>query len=293
MISRELAKKIQYIQFTTKRAVNSTLAGEYESVFKGQGIEFEEVREYLPGDDIRAIDWNVTARTGVPHVKRFTEERELTVLLCVDLSASGSFGSTGKTKNEIAAEICALLAFSAIQNNDRVGLIVFTDSVEHYVPPKKGNRHVLRLIEEILNFQPSGSGTKITAVLDYMGRVTTKKAVIFLISDFYDSGYEHRLKTLGKRHDCISIIIEDPAEKEIPVSGLLDIIDAETGEHIIVDTDNSGIRRSYFSYASERRGSLIRFFTSSGIDHIYIQSDADYVKNIVQFFLSRERRLRI
>jgi len=292
MISRDLAKKIRYIQISTNRAANSTFAGEYESVFKGQGIEFDEVREYQPGDDTRAIDWNVTARTGLPFIKRFVEERELIVMFLVDMSGSGVFGSIEKTKNEIAAEICSLMAFSAIKNNDKVGLIVFTDTVEFYLPPEKGTRHVLRLIEEILNFKPHGKKTDISAALDYLGRVISKKTVTFLISDYLDTGYKQKLKVMNKRHDLIAVTIKDPREIELPKLGLIKLLDSETGEKIIIDTNNGKARNWYKARALERKGQLKKIFASSGIDQIDIQTDQDYLKSITSFFLNRERRLK-
>ncbi len=292
MISRDLAKKIRYIQISTNRAANSTFAGEYESVFKGQGIEFDEVREYQPGDDTRAIDWNVTARTGVPFIKRFVEERELIVMFLVDMSGSGVFGSIEKTKNEIAAEICSLMAFSAIKNNDKVGLIVFTDTVEFYLPPEKGTRHVLRLIEDILNFTPNGKKTDISAALDYLGRVINKKTVTFLISDFLDTGYEQKLRIMNKRHDLIAVTIKDPREIELPKLGLIKLLDSETGERIIIDTNNGKARNWYKARALERKRRLKKILASSGIDQIDIQTDQDYLKSITSFFLNRERRLK-
>jgi len=292
MISRDLAKKIRYIQISTNRAANSTFAGEYESVFKGQGIEFDEVREYQPGDDTRAIDWNVTARTGVPFIKRFVEERELIVMFLVDMSGSGVFGSIEKTKNEIAAEICSLMAFSAIKNNDKVGLIVFTDTVEFYLPPEKGTRHVLRLIEGILNFKPHGKKTDISAALDYLGRVISKKTVTFLISDYLDTGYEQKLRIMNKRHDLIAVTIKDPREIELPKLGLIKLLDSETGERIIIDTNNGKARNWYKARALERKGQLKKILASSGIDQIDIQTDQDYLKSITSFFLNRERRLK-
>ena len=220
MIPKELAKKIRLIQIHTSKAVNDVLAGEYHSVFKGRGMEFDEVREYAPGDDIRMIDWNVTARTGHPYVKRFVEERELTVLFVVDLSASGSFGTREQLKNEVAAELCALLAFSAIKNNDKVGLLVFTDQVELYIPPKKGVSHVLRVIRDLLNAQPHRSRTDITQALDFLGRVTHRRAVVFLVSDFQAAGYQKRLRIAARRHDLIAVLTLGPARSHTPRSRL-------------------------------------------------------------------------
>lgn len=290
MIPKELAKKIRYIQIHTSKAVNDVLAGEYESVFKGRGMEFEEVREYQPGDDIRSIDWNVTARTGHPYVKRFVEERELTVVFLVDLSASGSFGSVEKTKNEVAAELCALLSFAAIKNNDKVGLIIFTDCVEMFIPPKKGVSHVLRVIRELLCFEPRQVRTDISVGLDYLGRVTHKRSVVFLISDFLGEGYEKQMRVLAKRHDLIAVSVADPREVRMPNVGLIELEDAETGELIAIDTGSVGVRNEYERMGRNRSRGLKELFASVGVDQIEVLTDKDYVKNLVRFFLARERR---
>jgi len=289
MIPRELAKKIRYIEIYTSKAVNDVLAGEYESVFKGRGMEFDEVREYQPGDEVRSIDWNVTARMGHPYVKRFVEERELTVLFLVDLSASGAFGSARQVKNDVAAELCALLAFCAIKNNDKVGLIVFTDRVEMFVPPAKGTTHVLRLIRELLDFKPRQTQTDIAAGLEYLGRVTTKKCVVFLVSDFLGEGFEKRLHVLGKRHDVIAVSITDPREVRVPNVGLLELEDAETGERIIIDTGSAAVRRKYETLGLERQGGLRDLFRSMDVDQIEVFTDRDYVRDLVRFFRTRER----
>ena len=290
MIPKELAKQIRYIQIRTSKAVNDVLAGQYESVFKGRGMAFEEVREYLPGDEIRSIDWNVTARMGHPYVKRFVEERELTVFFLVDLSASGAFGSVRRMKNEVAAELAALLAFAAVKNNDKVGLIVFTDVVEMFIPPKKGTTHILRLIRELLYFQPRQTQTDIARGLDYLGRVTHKRAVVFLISDFLGAGYETRMRTLGKRHDLIAVSVTDPREVRMPNVGILDLEDAETGEIVTLDTGSAAVRRRYELLGQDRAERLDETFTAMGVDHIAIQTDTDYVREIVRFFRIRERR---
>ncbi|MCD6586884.1 MAG: DUF58 domain-containing protein [Desulfobacteraceae bacterium] len=292
MIPKELAKKIRYIQIYTSKAVNDSLAGEYESVFKGRGMEFDQVRQYNIGDDIRSIDWNVTARTGEPHVKLFVEERELTVIFLVDLSASGSFGSTRKIKNEVAAELCALLAFSAIKNNDKVGLIVFTDQVEMFIPPAKGTTHVLRLIRELLEFKPKQAKTSISAGIDYMGRIITKRSVVFLISDFLEEGYEKQLRVLGKKHDLIAMSITDPREIKLPNVGLIELEDAETGELILIDTGSKDVRKNYEKLGAARHGSLKEMFRSMDIDHIEIFTNRDYVVDLVKFFKTRERRMQ-
>ncbi len=291
MISKELAKKIRYIQIYTSKAVNDVLAGEYHSVFKGRGMEFDEVREYTPGDEIRTIDWNVTARTGHPYVKRYVEERELTILFVVDLSASGAFGSREKLKNEVAAELCALLAFSAIKNNDKVGLIVFTDTVELYIPPAKGVSHVLRLIRDLLNFRPSRGRTDIGVALDFLGRITRRRAVVFLVSDFLASGYEKRLRIAARRHDLIAVPVTDPREQTLPPVGLVELEDAETGETVTIDTSSAAIRRRYESLAREREANLRSMLRSMSIDQIPVTTGADYVRNLITFFRARERRV--
>ena len=290
MIPAELAKKIRYIQIRTSKAVNDVLAGEYESVFKGRGMEFEEVREYQPGDDVRTIDWNVTARTGSPYVKRFVEERELTVMFLVDLSASGAFGSIRQTKNELAAELCALLAFSAIKNNDKVGLLLFTDDVEMFIPPKKGMRHVLRVIRELLFFKPRQAKTDIAGALDYLGRVTSKKAVVFLISDYLGTDFDRPMRVLAKRHDLIAVTVTDPLEARLPDVGLIEIEDAETGQMVLVDTSSVAVRNQYERLGQDRARSLDRLFASMGVDQIPINTQEDYVRKLLRFFLAREHR---
>ena len=291
MIPKELAKKIRLIQIHTSKAVNDVLAGEYHSVFKGRGMEFDEVREYAPGDDIRTIDWNVTARTGHPYVKRFVEERELTVLFVVDLSASGSFGTREQLKNEVAAELCALLAFSAIKNNDKVGLLVFTDQVELYIPPKKGVSHVLRVIRDLLNAQPRRSRTDITQALDFLGRVTHRRAVVFLVSDFQAAGYQKRLRIAARRHDLIAVSLSDPREATLPAAGLIELEDAETGESVVVDSSNPAVRRSYEALTRARCDHLAASLRSMGVDQIPVVTGEDYVLDLLKFFRLRERRI--
>lgn len=290
MIPKELAKKIRYLQIYTSKAVNDSLAGEYQSVFKGRGMEFDEVREYRAGDEIRTIDWNVTARMGEPYVKLFVEERELTVQFLVDLSASGAFGSTRQIKNEVAAEICALLAFSAIKNNDKVGLIVFTDHVEMFIPPAKGTTHVLRLIRELLNFTPRQTQTDISAGLEYLGRVTNKKSVVFLVSDFLGEGFEKQMRVLAKRHDLIAVSITDPREIKMPNVGLIQLEDAETGQLVLIDTGSAAFRKQYETLGNARQGRLRGLFRSMDVDHIEIYTGRDYVLDLVKFFRTRERR---
>jgi len=293
MISKELIKKIRYIQIYTSKAVNDVLAGEYHSVFKGQGMEFDEVRAYQPGDDIRTIDWNVTARTGHPYVKRYVEEREITVFFLVDLSRSGSFGSREKLKNEVAAEFCALLAFSAIKNNDKVGLIVFTDTIQLFIPPAKGTSHVLRLIRELLFFEPGKirkkTGTDIALALDYLGRVLHKRGIVFLVSDFLDQNFEKPLRVLARRHDLIAVTVSDPRELALPDVGLLEIQDAETGEIVVIDTGSKTVRSRYKRLAEEKNRALSDLFQSTGIDQIQLLTDRDYVLDLVKFFRKRMR----
>ncbi len=294
MIPKELSKKIRYLQIYTSKAVNDVLAGEYHSVFKGQGMEFDEVRAYQPGDDIRTIDWNVTARTGHPYVKRYVEEREITVFFLVDLSASGAFGSREKLKNEIAAEFCALLAFSAIKNNDKVGLIVFTDTIELFIPPAKGTSHVLRLIRELLYFNPVNkrqkAGTDIALALDYLGRVLHKRGVVFLVSDFLDQGFEKPLGVLARRHDLIGVTVADPRESVLPDVGLLEIQDTETGATVLIDTGSSDVRTRFEQLAREKNEKLRNLFRSTGVDHIQLFTDRDYVLDLVKFFRKRMKK---
>ncbi|MBU0680540.1 MAG: DUF58 domain-containing protein [Proteobacteria bacterium] len=290
MISHELQQKIRQIQITASKAVSDVLAGEYHSVFKGRGMEFDEVRLYQPGDDVRTIDWNVTARTGEPHIKRYVEERELTILFLVDLSASGAFGSADRLKNDIAAELCGLLAFAAIRNNDKAGLIAFSDDIELFIPPKKGTSHALRLVRDILHIQPKGRKTDINTVLNYVARVQNKRAVIFLISDFRAPDFSKTLRATARRHDVIAISITDPAELALPKAGLLRLVDNESGKVEIIDTSNSTVRRRFQTLAADRRQGLARLFKKQAIDHIPLVTDDDYVVDLVRFFRARERR---
>jgi uncharacterized protein (DUF58 family) len=253
-------------------------------------MEFEEVREYQAGDDIRSIDWNVTARMGHPFVKRYVEERELTVVFLVDLSASGAFGSSRRLKNEVAAELCALLAFSAIKNNDKVGLVVFTDAIERFIPPGKGTTHVLRLIREVLGFRPKQVRTNIAAALEYVNRVTTKRSVIFVVSDFQGEGYQQALRILNRRHDVVAVSITDPREVRMPDVGLIELEDAETGELVTLDTGSAHVRRQYESLGRERQKRMADLFRASRVDQIDVFTDRDYVRDLVRFFRARERR---
>jgi uncharacterized protein (DUF58 family) len=291
MLPKEIIKKIRRIQIYSARTVNDVLAGQYRSVFKGRGIEFSEVREYQVGDDVRSIDWNVTARMNRPYVKQFSEERELTVMLLVDASGSGKFGSLSQTKNEIAAEIAALIAYSAIRNNDKVGLIIFTDRVEKFVPPKKGRSHVLRVIREVLYFQPEGKKTDITSAVEYLMQVGSRRTVAFFISDFIASGYEKKLSVANLRHDIIAVHILDPREMELPRVGLLRIEDPEDGQIILVNTRNAKMRKKFESMNKKRLDEMARKFRSMNIDRVEIRTNASYVDPLVRFFRMRERRL--
>ncbi|MBI1353877.1 MAG: DUF58 domain-containing protein [Acidobacteria bacterium] len=291
MISKELAKKIRLLEITTNRAVNDVLAGEYHSVFKGRGMEFDEVREYAPGDDVRTIDWNVTARLGKPFVKRFVEERELTVMFIVDLSASGSFGSRGQLKNEVAAELCALLAFSAIKNNDKVGLLAFTDRIEKFIPPKKGSSHVLRLVRELLNFSPQGRGTDLAQALEYVGRVVRRRAIVFLVSDFLAPDYVKPLRLVARRHDLVAVSVSDPREKALPNVGLIALEDAETGQTVIFDSGSNAARKAYAGLARKRDEERQALFRKVGVDEVRVNVGEDYVRDLMLFFRRREQRL--
>jgi len=290
MIPQEVMKQIRRIQIRTSHMVNDILAGQYESVFKGQGMEFKEVREYVPGDDIRMIDWNVTARTGTPHVKLLAEERELTVMLLVDASGSGQFGSVGRFKNELAAELCAVLAFSAIQNNDKVGLIVFTDDVELYIPPSKGRKHVLRVIREVLYFRPQGVGTNIPGALHFLNGVTKRRAVAFLVSDFMAEDYEIPLRIANRRHDVIAVAVTDPREEALPPdTGLVAVRDAETGRETLAYVDEE-YRDQYARAARDRLQRRDQVFQRTRVDAITVCTDEPYVGEIYRFFRMRERR---
>jgi uncharacterized protein (DUF58 family) len=292
MLTSELIKKIRKIEITTSRAVNDVLAGQYHSVFKGRGMAFDEVRPYQPGDDIRVIDWNVTARMNDLFVKQFIEERELTVMLLVDASNSQSFGTRQQFKSELAAEISGLLAFSAIKNNDRVGLLIFTDRVERFVPPKKGKKHVLRVISEILSFKPTHRGTNISAALEYLSRVSKRKSVAFLISDFMTSGYDSALKVAHRRHDLVSIVLHDPLEAQLPNVGVVAFQDAETGEVVLFDTGSRRARRLVAERVEHTRQAQRRLFKQLKMDFVELSTDQEYMRPLVMFFKHRAARMR-
>ncbi|MEK6564153.1 MAG: DUF58 domain-containing protein [Candidatus Omnitrophota bacterium] len=290
MIPKEVLKNIRRIQITTSRMVNDVFAGQYQSVFKGKGMEFEEVREYQPGDEIRSIDWNVTARTGHPYIKKFVEERELTVMLVLDMSASGFFGTAKQLKRQLAAEFCSVLAFSAIRNNDRVGFIAFTDRKEKFIPPRKGLRHVLRVIREMLYFKPEGRGTDINSALEYLNKVSRRKTITFVVSDFYSGDFKKMLSVSNKRHDIIAVTVTDPWELNLPDVGIVSLEDSETGESFMLDASDSRLRREYSLNAQKRLKERSKFFQSGGVDTIDIRTDIPYAKSLFKFFKAREKR---
>jgi len=298
--TREILKKVRQIEIRTRRLVDSSMGGEYHSVFKGRGMDFDEVREYVAGDEVRTIDWNVTARSGRPFVKKFTEERELTLLLLVDVSASGNFGSTSQSKREMAAELAGVLAFSAIRNSDKVGLILFSDQIEQYIAPKKGRRHVLRVVREVLYFEPKHRGTDIVQALDFANRVTHRRAVTFLISDFQTSGDQVRalaslqraIRLTQTRHDLVAMHIQDRREQELPNVGLLAIEDAETGEMLELSTANPKVRARFAELSRRNVEALRRVLNAEAVDSLELKTGESYVPPLMRFFKTRERRRR-
>jgi uncharacterized protein (DUF58 family) len=296
---KEILHKVRQIEVRTRRLADNTLAGSYHSVFKGRGMNFDEVREYVPGDDIRAIDWNVTARTGVPHVKKFTEERELTIMLLIDLSASGSFGSGSRSKREVMAELAAALAFSAVRNNDKVGLLLFSDFTELFISPNKGRSHILRVIREVLFFQPQGRGTNINGALDFFRRVTKRRCVTFLISDFCLPGdFDDALQVLrpslqitSRRHDLIAVSVIDRRELELPQAGWITLEDAESGEQILLNTADAWTRQAYADLTRDQRERFARIVRGLGIDLLELSADKPYFAALMGFFRSRSRRM--
>ncbi|MEE9167693.1 MAG: DUF58 domain-containing protein [Candidatus Neomarinimicrobiota bacterium] len=290
MISQEIHKKVRHIEIRTRHLVNDFLGGEYHSVFKGRGMTFSEVREYQPGDDIRLIDWNVTARYNAPFVKVFEEERELTVLIAYDASRSGHFGSASQFKAELAAEMGAVLGFSAIKNNDKVGLLIFTDNIERFVPPKKGSSHVLRVVRELLYHETRGRGTDIEGAMSYLLRILNRRSVIFLISDFLDSGFERTLRIANQKHDLIGIQIYDPREIDLVNTGLVKIHDPETGETFWMDTTSRVARKEYRDRMIERMETLAGMCKKIKLDLIPVAVGTDYVEPLMDFFRQREKR---
>jgi uncharacterized protein (DUF58 family) len=295
--AKEILKKIRRLELRTRGVVRDAFAGQYRSVFKGRGMNFEEVREYAPGDEVRSIDWNVTARLGEirgdAYVKKFTEERELTVMLMVDVSASGAFGSVSQSKRELAAEVAAVLAFSAIRNNDKVGLLLFTDEVELFIGPKKGRAHTLRLIREILYFQPRGRRTDLAGALSFVSRVLHRRAVVFVVSDFQAPAYQRELVSASRRHDLIALPVVDPREETLPAIGRVTLEDAETGEQIEINTSRQSVREAFAAQALERRAARDRILRQAGVDAIELRTGEDYVPALRAFFRRRERRLAI
>jgi uncharacterized protein (DUF58 family) len=297
---KTILSRMRQLEIRTRRLVNDSLIGEYHSVFKGRGMDFDEVREYVPGDEVRSIDWNVTARAGRPFVKKYTEERELNILLVVDISASGNFGSGGQSKRELAGEVASLLALSAIRNSDKVGLLLYTDRVEEYIPPKKGRRHVLRVVREILYHTAEGRGTDTVKALEVAGQLLHRRAVVFLISDFQSTGPESKtrpplrraLKQTNRRHDLVAVHIEDPRERTLPDLGILALEDAESGEVIEIDTGNAAIRRRFGEEAAKHAQRLIADIRSEGVDTLQLSTDAPYVPALQRFFRARERKRR-
>jgi uncharacterized protein (DUF58 family) len=290
METKELLKKVRQLEIRTRGLVNQVFSGEYHSVFKGRGMEFSEVREYQYGDDMRMIDWNVTARFNHPFVKIFEEERELTVMLVVDMSGSQFFGSHSALKRDAALELSAILAFSAMKNNDKVGLILFTDRIEKFVPPRKGRGHALRIVRELLSFEPSRPATSIKTALEYLNHVQKKRSIVFVISDFMDTHYEAALRIAGKRHDLIGVVLQDPRENELPGVGLIHLRDAESGESRLVDTSSAQVRFLYKQFGERTREARKSLFVKSRLDDVLIRLDQPYIKPLADFFKLREKR---
>src|SRR4051795_10629036 len=284
----EILRQVKLIELRTRGLVNSLFTGEYRSVFKGQGMEFAEVREYQSGDEVRSIDWNVTARMGRPFVKRYIEERELTVMLAVDLSGSERFGTRGRFKSELASELAAVLAMSAIRNNDRVGAVLFTDRIEHVVPPRKGRRHALRLMRDLLVFEPTGARTDLAAALEYTGKMLSHKAIIFVVSDFQSEDIEHPLKLLAQRHDVIAVTVDDPSERTLPDIGLARFIDPESGETLDIDTSDPAVRKRFGDAVEEEINARRKLLRRLAIDEIPVHTDGSIVEPLIRFFRARE-----
>jgi uncharacterized protein (DUF58 family) len=290
MISKEIFKKVRKLEIRTKGLVNSLFGGEYQSAFKGRGMVFSEVREYQFGDDIRKIDWNVTARTGEPYVKIFEEEREQTLMLCVDISSSGIFGSQNQRKMDLSIELCAVLAFSAINNSDKVGLVLFSDRIEKMVPPRKGRLHALRLIRELYTTEPEGKGTDIAGAISYVNKLLKRRSIIILASDFQSSDYEKEMKVTNKKHDLVNVVIEDPLENELPSLGLVPLKDAETGIVKWVDTSNKKVRTAYKARRLKRHHELLDYFMKLQVDTVTVRSNESYVEPLMKFFERRAKR---
>ena len=290
MIPDELFEKIRRLEVRTRGRVENVFGGEYHSAFKGRGIEFAEVRPYQVGDDIRNIDWNVSARMDETYVKVYEEEREQTVMLCVDVSGSENFGSQGKLKREVAAEICAVMAFSAIQNGDQVGLLLFSDEIETFVRPRTGRRHVLRCIRELYTAEPQSPGTDLKGALRHVLRILRRRSILVVVSDFFDDGYETMLRAAAQRHDAVGVELQDPREEELPPMGLVDLVDAETGEVVTVDTCDPDAREAVAAAARARRETTARLFQRTGVGHGPVRTDSDYLEPLIAFFRARSER---
>ncbi len=293
MIPSEILRKVRQIEIRTRSVVNSVLSGAYSSTFKGQGMEFADVREYVPGDEIRSIDWNVTARAGIPFVKKYVEERELTVLLVVDASSSGEFGSQKEMKGEVMATLSALLAFSAIKNNDRVGLMIFTSKVEKYIPPQKGKKHVMRVIRELLYHEPEEHGTDLAEALEQVNRLMKRRAVVFLVSDFATGDFQQPMKMLQQRHDAVAITVVDPRERDLPNVGFLELEDAETGEVVLVDTSSSEFRETFRKEVQQQSSHLRRLFRRMNTDFVEILIRPQYedtIQPLIDYFRKRAKK---
>jgi len=288
----EILRQVKLIELRTRGLVNSVFTGEYRSVFKGQGMEFSEVREYQPGDEVRSIDWNVTARMRRPFVKRYVEERELTVMLLVDLSGSERFGTVKRFKSELASELAAVLAMSAVQNNDRVGVLLFTDRIEHVVPPRKGRRHVLRIIRDLLAFEPVGRGTDMVIAIDYVAKMLNSKAIVFIVSDFLEGDISHPLKILGQRHDVVAVTVEDPSERDLPDIGIARLMDPETGDTFEVDTSSPNVRVAYSERVAAEREERKHLLRRLAIDEVAVRTEGGVVEPLLRFFRVRETRVR-
>ena len=289
--AKELMAKVGKIRILTNRLIDDQLSGDYHSTFKGQGVEFDEVRPYVPGDDVRTIDWNVTARTGEPFIKRFSEERELTIMFLVDISGSQTYGSVSRSKAELAAEVTALLALTAIRNQDKIGLVLFSDKIVKYIPPRKGRQPVMRIVREVLAAEEEAvGGTDLAGAIRFLNGVQKRKCVVFLVSDFQDSGYEKLLRVVARRHDVVCVSVSDPAERQLPDAGLAELEDPETGELVLVDTFDRSVREAFAAKGAEEEEALFRFFNRSGIDHLALSTDKPYINAVRALFKRRARK---
>jgi uncharacterized protein (DUF58 family) len=290
MLPKEILKKVRLLEISTRKMVDNLFAGEYHTVFKGQGLTFSDFREYVPGDEIRSISWNLTAKTGRPFVKRYDEERELTMMLVVDISGSGDFGSGDYLKGEVLVNLAAVLAFTAAKNNDRVGLLLFTDRVEHFVPPKKGRGHVHRILRDLLYFKPKGTKTDLKLALDHLTGVLHKKATVFILSDFLAENFDRPLRVIGRRHDVVAVVVEDAAEKKLPAIGLVEMEDSETGEVVLVDTRSASFQQDYVTAFKKVRESRDKMLTRSQIDQVRVDTSENFFDPLAKFFASRRLR---